>query len=479
MQGGYSIGLTATPNLYSNIYANKQAKADADAAKKAQEQSERYAKDADKFRVDYAKIHPIHAAEAKGTVAEFMQKANELREKYPNTYANTEEYNKAFFDATAKLEDLTGSSKVIYDEQKLRLEHPDKFETNNEVMEALKNVDPVKFASVLGRDRAQYGDIALEKWNEQEAMKNIIANTASDELYKKDAQGNIITTPVGGGTEDVKMTTVKTLRSPQLVKNTLSMYENSPAMQRKFGSPDKAIEWAKGFAEQGEKEIVNAIYHAPAAASYGQGATNEDWTKAATRPTTISYGEKSEQVPSIANFTITETPATFSGGEAIDIKSGGKYTGKVANGTLGQVHIIAVHKDTGLPVTGGEINQGKDKDIEYRPMIVMTTDPMPVTAGSSKKESKSLLVPASVGRGAAESKESAEERAALKERLNWAQNMADKANEGLKTRKPSAATKKFNEMSVSEKQAIVNQIPSDIKSKGSTEVTKWLKDNGY
>lgn len=178
--------------------------------------------------------------------------------------------------------------------------------------------------------------------------------------------------------------------------------------------------------------------YAPSSAGYGKDATSEDWQKNATKATTIRYGVKNEQVPSIANFTLTETPTTFSASEAIDLGSGGKYNGNVTSGTLGQVHIIAVHKNTGLPITGGDITSGKDKDVEYRPMIVLKTDPKQVDGETVVNE---LLVPVSVGRGAAESKESAEERKVLNERLDWAQKKADDVNKSISAK--SAKTYKF------------------------------------
>lgn len=266
----YGIGLSSTPNLYANIYAQKDAAAAAKTAAQDKELSDKYAKDADKFRIDYSKIHPYHAKEAKMAVAEFMSKADELKKQFPHTYSNTEEYNNAFFNTTSKLEDLTGSSKVIYDEQKLRLEHPDKYETDPNMMKGINEANNAEVSKMLGgRNLFQYGDIAMERWNEPAAAKAIIDKTAQDELLKKDANGKVITTPVGGGTEDIYMTAVKMLNSPQLQNNTLDMWNSSPAMQRKFKTADDALNWSKGFAEQGTKEITSAIYHAPQGSQRG------------------------------------------------------------------------------------------------------------------------------------------------------------------------------------------------------------------
>lgn len=351
MAGGYFVGLNAQPNLYSQIYANKQARVDADRAKKDQEAAEKYAKDADKFRIDYSKIHPYHAKEAKMAVAEFMSKADELKKQFPHTYSNTEEYNNAFFNTTSKLEDLTGSSKVIYDEQKLRLEHPDKYETDPNMMKGINEANNAEVSKMLGgRNLFQYGDIAMERWNEQAAAKAIIDQTAQDELLKKDANGKVITTSVGGGTEYIYMTAVKTLNSPQLQKNTLDMWNSSPAMKRKYKTEQEALDWSKGFAEQGTKEITSAIYHATAnTGSAGLGYQTDIETignAGQTRTTTKVLADPNNRgqekivnydVSAYNNHAVKPTTATIgSNSQIIDNK-----TGKVLKENAGEIRITS------------------------------------------------------------------------------------------------------------------------------------------
>lgn len=359
MASGYFVGLTAQPNLFSQIYASKQARADADRAKKDQEAAEKYAKDADKFRIDYSKIHPYHAKEAKMAVAEFMSKADELKKQFPHTYSNTEEYNNAFFNTTSKLEDLTGSSKVIYDEQKLRLEHPDKYETDPNMMKGINEANNAEVSKMLGgRNLFQYGDIAMERWDEQAAAKAIIDKTAQDELLKKDANGKVITTPVGGGTEDIYMTAVKTLNSPQLQKNTLDMWNSSPAMKRKYKTEQEALDWSKGFAEQGTKEITSAIYHNTGAGSGNgqaiqQSLSNNGQGHSLDFGITGAQGQINYRTNSPMKLSIVPTNTVISASENTFNKQNGNRIvgGKPQEVTVGEIAVVPIYKSTGNKMT--------------------------------------------------------------------------------------------------------------------------------
>lgn len=169
---------------------------------------------------------------------------------------------------------------------------------------------------------------------------------------------------------------------------------------------------------------------APASSTYGQGATDDNWQKSAGKTSTFKFGN-GLVTSSIGNYTITETPVTFKSGEAIDIKTGKKYTGSVTDGTMGQVQIIPINSKTGEITTSGATNA------EYIPMVVVKVAPK-----NKWEEGEEILLPVSVGRGAAESKESKEEREALKKRFDWSEDWAKQANEGIKERDKGAAPEK-------------------------------------
>jgi len=185
-----------------------------------------------------------------------------------------------------------------------------------------------------------------------------------------------------------------------------------------FSSPEEQY-LAKYKFSQGEKETGK---FAPASSTYGQGATDDNWQKSAGKTSTFKYGD-GLVTSSIGNYTITETPVTFKSGEAIDIKTGKKYTGSVTDGTMGQVQIIPINSKTGEITTSGATNA------EYVPMVVVKVAPK-----NKWEEGDEILLPVSVGRGAAESKESKEEREALKKRFDWSEDWAKRANDGIKER---------------------------------------------
>ena len=379
----FGIGLTAQPNLYGNIYANKQAKAAAD----KQEQSKKFEKDIDKFRVDYSKIHPIHAREAKEVGAAFIQGAQNLMKEMPYTYQNSEEYNNLYFKSTAELEDLTNSSKVIYDEQKLRMTNPSKYETDAESMQALTNNNIDYFQKKLGRNRFQYGDFALEKWDEQAALKSIVDNTAKDELLRRDAKGNVMTTPLGSGTEDVVMQAVTTLQSPQMVKNTLAMFENDPAMQRKFGGDkQKALDWIKQNQEQGVKDLRTSIYHPPAGGGSGAAVQKSLTNNNKGHQMTFGYSANGSVMENTATAPMRASviPSTLKISASPDIynKTDGSRVGGSGQMdiTIGEIAVLPVYKNYGEKYDGRVVDdkvfqstKDKSKYFEYK-VIYTGTD---------------------------------------------------------------------------------------------------------
>lgn len=233
---------------------------------------------------------------------------------------------------------------------------------------------------------------------------------------------------------------VRTVEKPEIFEAELQkVYNGKQGLKKVY--EERFVADPKGFATA--EEMFQAAYNpyfgskkttpksAPTSSTYGQGATDENWQKSAGKTSTFKFGN-GLIAPSIGNYTITETPVTFKSSEAIDIKTGKKYGGKVTEGTMGQVHILPINSKTGEPTTSG------DADAKYMPMVVVKT---PATKTEKAYE---ILLPVSVGRGAAESKESKEERETLKKRLDWSEEWAGRANEGKKSKGVNTGTTPTN-----------------------------------
>lgn len=304
--GSYFTGLTAQPKLYENIYYQKQAKSDAAEAARQKEQSDKYAKDADKFRIDYSKIHRIYAPKAKGAVAEFMSTADELKQKYPHTYSNTEEYNNAYFKATSELEDLQNYSKNIYGALEMRAKDvKDEFQTNPELVKALAGGSLQDVQGLLGRENVELDDVLQKRFNEVEHQKFL-----NDAVGRAKLIDETSIKALGKGTNDYLITETDVIDKDNLKQVAQTAYNNDPAAQRDFTFDEylkKAETWVapksqqllrslqtvaadtKGFKSTGAGQLANT----KVSATYTQPKSGEeiigfDWVasegKPATRP---------------------------------------------------------------------------------------------------------------------------------------------------------------------------------------------------
>lgn len=485
--GSYFTGLTAQPKLYENIYYQKQAKADAAEAARQKEQSDKYAKDADKFRIDYSKIHRIYAPKAKGAVAEFMSTADELKQKYPHTYANTEDYNNAYFKATSEIEDLQNYSKNIYGALETRAKDAEnKFETDPETMKILTSGSLEDWRKLKQRENVEMDDILQTRFDPKETLSDIFTLTAKDEVYKKNAQGEVATAPYGSGTDDVIATIETIFNSDQLEKNTLDAWNNNSAFKRKYDTPEKAIEFVKANVAQGKKEVVNAKYHAPVGSGAGQAIQTSLTNQGQGHKLTFGFNNNGQvqnmTTTASQRLSVVPTNVTISASPDMYNKSTGEKIGSSGqqNISVGEIAVVPVYKNYGDKFNGRVVDdnvlsstQDKGKYFEYK--VVYTGEADGKTSASKKTP---VYGDISQVETALFSKESPiTDKAAFSKTLEEMKAEAKKLNEGLS--KKQSTQKKFSQMTASEKQAIVNTIPQDIKSQGNAAVSTWLKGNGY